>query len=546
MPIMLGVMIDQIVYRQDIDLFLRISLIFVVMSLFSCALYFLIYTQYQHLMSTYVYDIQSDVFSHLQKANADFMSSAKTGDIISIAQHYSRECMYFITRNVIHTINPIINIIILNIYIFIISPWIGFFTLAAVPVSVVVSARFGKKIRNYSNEHKMYYGNYISYVFEIFTGIRDIRLLGAAKKVNMEVKKHHKEIFKIRNRTGVSAITAQNIISGTNLLAQLAIFTILAYLVSQGGMSVGLLTVVLAFFASLTREVDRLSHNYLDSQNRIGYIQRIFDLMNSPTEEEWPGKNVLNVSGGEIIIKDVAFSYQNGSHVLHDFNLHIYSGERIALCGKSGCGKTTFGYMLLGFYQKKKGSITIDGQDIYNCSLGSIRDNIGMISQDVLLFDGSIKENLVLGKPGADDEEVISSLQKAGIWSFVSGLPEGIDTVVGAKGVGLSGGQKQRIAIARIYLKNPRIIIFDEATSSLDAENEEQIHQAWEVMLAGRTSIIIAHRQSSVMLCDRAAMMENGGITELGDPKELERSSQAFRNLFALQEVSADAKKVEI
>lgn len=541
MPILFGIMIDEIVYHQNLDSFLRISLVFVIMSLFSCVLYFLIYAQHQYLMSMYVYDIQRDIFRHLQKTNAEFMSEAKTGDILSTIQHYARECMHFVIRNIIHITNGCINLILLTVYIFIISPWIGLFMLAAVPVSVIINARFGKKIRGYSNEQREYYGSYISYIYEVFTAIRDIRLLGAAKKVNREVVGLNKKMFTVNIKSGISTITAQNIINGTNLIVQLSIFSLAAYLVSRGNMTIGLLTVVLTYFASLTWQVRQVSNSYLDAQNRVGYIQRIYDFMNAPTEEGWPGKDTLKVYSGEIIAKDITFAYQKGGDVLQDFYLNIRPGERIALCGKSGCGKTTFGYMLLGFFQAQSGNISIDGQSLSDCSLKSIRQNIGMVSQDVLLFDGSIKENLLLGKPGASDDEVVSSLQKAGIWEHVSGLPDGINTVIGSSGIGLSGGQKQRLAIARIYLKNPSIIIFDEATSSLDSDTEKQIHDAWEAMLAGRTSIIIAHRQSSVMLCDRAAMMENGRIIEIGTPMDLESKSPAFRELFALREVSLDA-----
>jgi ABC-type bacteriocin/lantibiotic exporter with double-glycine peptidase domain len=189
--------------------------------------------------------------------------------------------------------------------------------------------------------------------------------------------------------------------------------------------------------------------------------------MNAPTEEGWPGKNALMVNKGEIMAKDITFAYKKSDDILQGFNLHIRPGEKIALCGKSGCGKTTFAYMLLGFYEAQNGSISIDGQSLSDCTLKSIRQNIGMISQDILLFDGSIRENLLLGKPGASDDEIVSALQKAGIWEHISGLTDGINTVIGHNGIGLSGGQKQRIAIARIYLKNPSIIIFDEATSSL-------------------------------------------------------------------------------
>jgi len=541
MPILFGIMIDEIVYHQNLPSFLRISLVFVIMSVFSCVLYFLIYAQHQYLMSMYVYDIQRDIFRHLQKANAEFMTDAKTGDIIATVQHYARECMHFVIRNIIHITNGCINLVLLTIYIFIISPWIGLLMLAAVPVSVIINARFGKKIRGYSNEQREYYGGYISYIYEVFTAIKDIRLLGAVKKVNRDVISRCKKMFSVNIKSGISTITAQNIINGTNLIIQLAIFTLTAYLVNGGNMTIGLLTIVMAYFTSLTWQVRNISNSYLDAQNRVGYIQRIYDFMNAPTEEGWLGENTLSIHNGEIIAKDVTFAYQKSGDVLQGFNLHIKPGERIALCGKSGCGKTTFGYMLLGFYEAQGGNISIDGQNLSDCTLKSIRQNIGMISQDVLLFDGSIKENLLLGKPGASEDEIISSLQKAGIWNHVSGLSNGINTVIGRNGIGLSGGQKQRIAIARIYLKNPSIIIFDEATSSLDSETEKQIHEAWEAMLAGRTSIIIAHRQSSVMMCDRAALMENGKIIEIGVPKGLEKSSAAFKELFALREVSRDA-----
>ena len=541
MPILFGIMIDEIVYHQNIASFLRISLVFVIMSVFSCVLYFLIYAQHQYLMSMYVYDIQRDIFRHLQKANAEFMADAKTGDIISIVQHYARECMHFVIRNIIHITNGCINLVLLTVYIFIISPWIGLLMLVAVPVSVIINARFGKKIRDYSNEQREYYGGYISYIYEVFTAIRDIRLLGAVSKVSREVVSRHKKMFAVNIKSGISTITVQNIINGTNLIIQLSIFTLAAYLVSGGGMTIGLLTIVMAYFSALTSQVRQISNSYLDAQNRVGYIQRIYDFMNAPTEDEWQGMNPLSVEHGEIIAEDISFAYQKSSDVLQGFSIHIKPGERIALCGKSGCGKTTFGYMLLGFYGAQNGCISIDGQNLSDCSLKSIRQNIGMISQDVLLFDGSIKENMLLGKPKASDDEIVSALQKAGIWEHISELPQGIDTIIGSQGIGLSGGQKQRIAIARIYLKNPSIIIFDEATSSLDSETETQIHEAWKEMLAGRTSIIIAHRQSSVMLCDRAALMENGKIIEIGTPGDLVNASEAFSELFALREVNANA-----
>jgi len=396
MPILFGIMIDEIVYHQNLDSFLRISLVFVIMSAFSCILYFFIYAQHQYLMSMYVYDIQRDIFRHLEKCSAEFMSDSKTGDIISIIQHYARECMHFVIRNIIHMANGLITLVLLTVYIFIINPWIGLFMLAAVPVSVIINARFGKKIRNYSDEQREFYGGYISYIYEVFTAIRDIRLLGAVKKVNRDIVHRHKKMFAVNIKAGVSTITAQNFIDGSNLIIRLAIFTLTAYLVSRGKMTIGLLTVIMTYFTALTGQVRATSASYLDAQNRVGYIQRIYDFMNSPTEDSWPGKDILKVSEGEIIANDVTFAYQKSGDVLRHFSLHIQPGERIALCGKSGCGKTTFGYMMLGFYAAQAGHIEIDGQSLSDCTLKSIRQNVGMISQEVLLFDGSIKENMLM------------------------------------------------------------------------------------------------------------------------------------------------------
>ena len=540
MPVLFGIMIDAIVYQQHLDTFLHVSLVFVVMSVFSCILYFLIYAQHQYLMSMYVYDIQRDIFRHLQKCDARFLSDTKTGECITVVQNDARECMHFVIRNIIHAINGIINLVLTTVYIFLISPWIGLLMLAAVPVSVLVNARFGKKIRACSEAQRECCGNYASYVYEVLAAIRDIRLLGAFHKVTRTIRKWHRQMFNIAIKEGVSTLAAQGFINGTNLLLRLSLFALTAMLVSRGDMTIGLFTVVMTYFTSLTNQVEYLSRSYLDAQNRVGNIQRIYNFMRSPTEENWPGKRELKVTKGQIIAKDIAVSYDKRNPVLKDFSLHIHPGERFALCGKSGCGKTTFAYMLLGFYRTEGGSLTVDGQELSECTLKSIRQNIGMISQEVTMFDGSLRENLLLGKPGATDDEIFSALEKAGLGDYVSGLDMGLDTVIGSMGRSLSGGQKQRMAIARIYLKNPSIILFDEATSSLDSETEQQIHGAWEGMLKGRTAIIIAHRQSSVMLCKHAAIMENGRIIEEGNPCDMEKSSKAFKKLFAFKEVRSD------
>jgi len=536
MPILFGVMINEIVYYQNVPVFVKVSLVFVVMSIFSCVLYFFVYAQHHYLMSRYVFDIKMDVFSYIQNCEAQYLSGASSGDMVTTIQNYSAECMNFIVRNVIHTSNHILTLLAVTAYLFVIHWQIGVLLVFLAPVSVWVNAKFGKRMRSYGDMQRASYGSYISWVYEILSGLGNIRMLEAEHKVKRDFVKRNKELFDINIKSGLLNLTAGNIITFTSLAMQLVIFVFIGYESVNLNITVGEFIVIMTFYGMLTEKVKILSESYLNAQSRISSIQRIHDVMESPTEDDWGGKNELTVSKGNIKFRDIEFSYEKSNTVLEGFSLAIEPGERCAIVGESGSGKTTLAYMMAGFYKPQSGHIEIDGQRLSECSLKSIRRNVGIIQQDVLLFEGTIKENIMLGNRMAHDDEIISACRRAGIWEFINGLAEGLDTAVGKNGVGLSGGQKQRIAIARIYLKDPKIIIFDEATSSLDTETEEQIHESWKNVLEGRTSIVIAHRQSSVMLCDRVALMDGGKICETGTPSHMLENSLAFKTLFNVTE----------
>ena len=532
MPVVLGTMIDEIVYYQNLAVFLRISLLFVIMCIFSCILYFVIYAQHHYLMNMYTYNIKMDIFDHLQKCDAEYMNNISTGDVISIIQRYAPECMHFVVRNMIHIFNNLLIVIAITVYLFNISWQIGLFIIFAAPFSVFVNTKFGKKIRGYAESERKYYGTYISWLYEMLGGIRDIRLLGAQKKTASDFKDNNVNMFRVNIKSSVSTLTANNIIKFTGLCVQLLIFAFAGYLAVSGQITLGLLTIIVTFYATLTNKFDLLSRSYLDAQNRISYVQYIKDFLNSPTEEQWTGSNELKVEKGEIELKNIQFSYSNEKIILYDINLTVNPGECIAIVGQSGCGKTTLAYLMIGFYSLTRGEILIDGQRLCDCSLKSIRESIGIVSQDVLIFNGTVRENILLGNLQASDEAINTACRQAGIIDMIENLPEGLDTKIGINGIDLSGGQKQRIAIARIYLKNPPIIVFDEATSALDTKTENEIHNAWKQVLQNRTSIVISHRLSSVMICDRAAVMENGRITETGAPEELLEKSEGFKALF--------------
>lgn len=535
-PVLFGIMINQIVYYQNLPLFIEISLVFLGLSVFSCILYFLVYEMYGFFWNELIYRMRCRMFSIVLQMDAQAMADSNYGDIAQLIQWKVMECVHFIVRNLIHNINNYINIVICLIIAFLISPWIALVLTIMVPVSVYTSWKFGKKIREEKGRNQEAYGGYISWLYEIFSALKDIRLLGAWKRVNHIFHRHQDTLIETDIKAGIAALKAENINANVNTCIQMVLYAVLAFLAFYKGLSIGSVIVVLTYFSSLTKSLQKVSSNYMDAQNRISIIQRIKDLMERPTVDLRQGKETLFVPAGEIDFVNLSFGYKDKNAIIKNFDLHIKAGEKMAVVGESGCGKTTLSYMLLGFYEPDAGQIKIDGKDISKCSLKSIRDKIGVVQQDVLIFDGTIRYNIMLGNEKATEEDLIRVCKAAGVYDFVMEMEDQFETILGRKGRQLSGGQKQRIAIARVYLKNPPIIIFDEATAALDNRTERQIHEAWKKMLEGRSAIVIAHRQSSVMLCDKVALMSEGRIVETGTPEEMKNSSKRFQTLFAIKE----------
>lgn len=537
-PVLFGVMVNQIVYYRNLSLFIIIGVVFFGLSLFTSVLYFLLYEMYGVFWNELIYRMRCRMFSAVLKMDAKAMLDSNYGDIAQLIQWRVMECVHFIVRNIVHNINNYIRIIACLVISFLINPWIALIMVFMVPVSVIISWKFGKKIRRERDRNQEVYGRYLSWLYEIFNALKDIRLLGAENRVRKIFYKHQEIMIETDIHASVETLKAENIIANVNTWIQMVLYTVLALLAVYRGVSIGSVIVILTYFASLTDALENVSSRYMDAQERISVIERIKDFMERPVVEESQRNAALSVMDGEIEFQDISFAYPGKEPVLRQFSLKIKKGEKIALAGESGCGKTTLSYLLLGFYNLDSGRIMIDNIDISACTLESIRSNIGVVQQDVLIFDGTIRYNIMLGNEEATEDAFLQACKAAGVYDFVMEMDDKFDTLLGREGRQLSGGQKQRIAIARIYLKNPSIIVFDEATASLDTETEEQIHMAWKKVLKNRTSIIIAHRQSSVMLCDHVAILRGGQVVETGTPKELEQNSEEFRKLFAIgQEV---------
>lgn len=533
-PVLFGVMVNQIVYYRNLSLFIVIGIVFFGLSVFTSVLYFLLYEMYGIFWNELIYRMRCRMFSVVLKMDAKVMLDSNYGDIAQLIQWRVMECVHFIVRNIVHNINNYFRIVACLVISFLIDPWIALIMVFMVPVSVFVSWKFGKKIRRERDRNQAVYGRYLSWLYEVFHALKDIRLLGAENRVRKIFYKHQETMIETDINASVETLKAENIIANVNTWIQMVLYAVLAVIAVYQGVSIGSVIVILTYFDSLTDALENVSSRYMDAQERISVIERIKDFMERPVVEESHRNAELFVKDGEIEFQDISFAYPGKESVLHRFSLKIKKGEKIALAGESGCGKTTLSYLLLGFYNVDKGRIMIDHMDTAACTLESIRSNIGVVQQDVLIFDGTIRYNIMLGNEKATEEEFIKACKAAGVYDFVMEMENKFDTLLGREGRQLSGGQKQRIAIARIYLKDPSIIVFDEATASLDTETEEQIHGAWKEVLKDRTSIIIAHRQSSVMLCDRVVILRGGQVVETGTPRDLEQTSEEFRTLFAI------------
>jgi ABC-type multidrug transport system fused ATPase/permease subunit len=254
-----------------------------------------------------------------------------------------------------------------------------------------------------------------------------------------------------------------------------------------------------------------------------------------PNIVDKPEAKEFKVSKGVIKVKNVKFEYVHNVEVLHNINLEVRSGEKVAIVGAAGSGKSTLINLILRFYDVKEGSIKIDGEDVRDVTIRSLRDNIAFVSQDVVLFDDTIKNNILMGKPGASDDEAIEAAKYAAAHNFIIKQEHGYDTVVGERGNNLSGGQKQMISIARAMLKNAPILLLDEATSSLDSKSERMVQEGLEKLMRGRTSIVIAHRLSTIINSDKIYVFELGNIVEVGTHKELLALNGYYANLYKIQ-----------
>lgn len=496
-----------------------------------------IVTYYGHLLGTNIErDIRNDLYSHIQYLSYRYFDNTKTGklltrltnDLMNIGEmaHHGPEDLFIAIMTLLGAFG----------IMFWINPELAIISFVIVPLILVIAIYFNKKMTVAFRE---LFGRVSEFNHLIEDKIGGIRLVQAFAREEDEIKAF-KEINTRFRETKLKAykIMALNNSISYMLMRFVTVFILIAgaYFVLNDKISYGDFAAFILISNILFKPLEKINAVIELYPNGIAGFKHFTETMNEVSDiQEKENPIVLKDTTGEIKYENVNFSYED-KKILNDLSFEVSSGETVALVGPSGAGKTTITNLLPRFYDVTSGSIKIDGIDIKEYSLKSLRENIGIVQQDVFLFSGTLRENVAYGKPNATDEEIYDALYKAQLKDLVDSYEDGLDTVVGERGVKLSGGQKQRISIARMFLKNPPILILDEATSALDTETEREIQSALNRLAVGRTTLVIAHRLATIKNADRILVVTPNGIEESGSHEELlENTEGIYRTLHDAQ-----------
>lgn len=525
-----------------VELVGKMAFFYIILRIVDAAAYFFMCSQ-GHIMGVYIEtDMRSDAFDQLEKLSDSYYANTKIGqimgritsdlfDVTEFAHHCPEEFFIAFIKIVVSFVILCYASVPLTILIF-----------ACVPFMIFGSIKLNHKFRAATKEQRVQIGELNAQVEDSLLGEKVVKAFTAE---DTELKK-----FADGNEQ-LKTIKKKRYYAMANLNMCIRLFDGLMYSVTiiagglflvYGKINAGDLVMYMLYVSTLIATIRRLVEFAEQFSQGITGIERFFEIMDTPIDiKDAEGAKELEVSGGEIEFDNVSFEYPDDhNRVLHELCLKIKSGENLALVGESGGGKTTMASLIPRFYDVTSGAVKIDGQDIKNVTMKSLRENIGIVQQDVYLFSGTVAENIAYGKPGATREEIIHAAKLAGADSFITELKDGYDSYVGERGVKLSGGQKQRISIARVFLKNPKILLLDEATSALDNESEILIENSLKKLSVGRTTLTIAHRLTTIQHADRIIVLGKTGIVEEGNHEQLLEKKGVYYHLWngiALEEV---------
>jgi subfamily B ATP-binding cassette protein MsbA len=502
------------------------------------------YRQYyaQLVSNKILYDIRQELYGHLQRLSLRFYSNTRVGEVISRVINDVEQTKNFVMIGLMNLWLDLATIIIAVAIMLTMDVPLTLVTLLAFPFYAVSVKFFFGRLRDLTRERSQALAGVQSYLHERVQGMSIIK--------SFTLEKHEQQIFDKANgeflekavdhtKWNAKAFAVVNTITD---VAPLLVIAYAGYQVINGNLTVGTMVAFIAYIERLYNPLRRLVNSSTTLTQAYASMDRVFELMDEKYDvEDGPNAKAISSVKGKLQFDGVSFRYEEENNlVLNNMNFTVEPGQTAAFVGMSGGGKSTIISMIPRFYDATSGSVKIDDIDIRDVKINSLRENIGIVLQDNILFSDSVKENILMGRPDATDDEVIEAAKAANAHDFIVSLPEGYDTKVGERGVKLSGGQKQRVAIARVFLKNPPILVLDEATSALDLESESLIQDSLERLAHNRTTIIVAHRLSTITHADQIFVIDHGELKEQGTHNELMESKGIYYNLFQVQQLDMD------
>ncbi len=525
--------LDDVLIKGDKDMLVLIPIAIVITTLIKGLSTYIHSFQMSKVAHRVIAVLQSEMFQKLMFLNIKFFIESKTGNLISRLINDT----YFLRMAIVKTVTGVIKDLLVIIFLlgnmFYQSWELTLFAFFAFPLAIWPIKKIGKSIRKITYTIQNEIASFSNVLGESLRGIRQVK---AYNREEYEAARAFKTINKIKQYFIRSAFISNRLSPLMEFIGSLAIALSIyvgGVFVLNESMTTGQFMSFLVSLLLAYQPVKALGNLNISIQEGLAGAERIFELLDTKSdtiENKREDKNKLNITKGEIELKNIKFAYEKNL-VFSNLNLQIPAGKKVAVVGLSGSGKTTIISLILRFFDLKEGDIFIDKQNIKNCNLDSIRENISLVSQDTLLFNESIEDNIKYGKLTASKEEIIKAAKDAGALEFIENFPQKFKTIVGEGGIKLSGGQKQRIAIARALLKNSPILLLDEATSSLDNLTEKQIQKTINLLMKDRTSLIIAHRLSTIKDSDLIYVIEDGQVSDCGKHEDLFKNNELYKKL---------------